>query len=262
MAHRGGGVVHSEMFPLLDSEGDNPLELFQIWLNLPAEQKLVDPHFTMLWDDDIPRHVVVDDEGHDASITVIAGSLEGLRPPAPPPDSYASRPDADLAIWHLRFEPGASWVMPAAAGPDTVRGCSTCSTGRRSIVDGHELGSSTGAAVGCDVDVALASPGGVDCLVLQGRPIGEPVAMAGPFVMNDRARDRAGVRRLPTHGVRRLAVADRRPAPRPRPWTVRPTRRRSTREELPRDRRQELTGRAEHLAVAQHRHRARPRSRR
>ena len=33
----------------------NPLELFQIWLNLPAADKMVDPHFTMLWDSDIPR---------------------------------------------------------------------------------------------------------------------------------------------------------------------------------------------------------------
>ena len=42
----GGGIVHAEMFPLLDRSGPNPCELFQIWLNLPAEDKMVDPYFT------------------------------------------------------------------------------------------------------------------------------------------------------------------------------------------------------------------------
>ena len=45
----GQGVVHAEMFPLLDAERDNPLELFQIWLNLPARSKMAPPHFTMFW---------------------------------------------------------------------------------------------------------------------------------------------------------------------------------------------------------------------
>ena len=53
----------AEMFPLLDRDGPNPLELFQIWLNLPAEDKMVEPHFAMLWADDIPRHVAGDDGG-------------------------------------------------------------------------------------------------------------------------------------------------------------------------------------------------------
>ena len=48
----GRGVVHSEMFPLIDTTGPNTCELFQIWLNLPAADKMVEPHFTMLWADD------------------------------------------------------------------------------------------------------------------------------------------------------------------------------------------------------------------
>ena len=50
----GGGIVHSEMFPLVDTVEPNPTELFQIWLNLPAADKMVEPYFTMLWADDIP----------------------------------------------------------------------------------------------------------------------------------------------------------------------------------------------------------------
>ena len=45
------------MFPLLDDDGPNPLELFQIWLNLPAADKMADPYFTMLWDERHPRDV-------------------------------------------------------------------------------------------------------------------------------------------------------------------------------------------------------------
>ena len=101
------------MFPLVDRDGPNPLELFQIWLNLPAADKMVDPYFTMLWNEDLPRHVVTDADGRTAQITVIAGELDGLRPPPPPPDSWASRAEADLAIWHVGA--GARRDVDAAA---------------------------------------------------------------------------------------------------------------------------------------------------
>src|SRR4051794_18774132 len=87
----GRGIVHSEMFPLLDGAGPNPLELFQIWLNPPAEKKWVEPHFTMLWSEDTPRHVVVGHDGATAEVTVVAGEFAGLVPPAAPPQSWASR---------------------------------------------------------------------------------------------------------------------------------------------------------------------------
>jgi quercetin 2,3-dioxygenase len=59
----GQGIVHSEMFPLLQSDAANPLELFQIWLNLPARHKMATPHFTMLWNEQVPRHVATDAQG-------------------------------------------------------------------------------------------------------------------------------------------------------------------------------------------------------
>src|SRR5690606_10468774 len=107
----GRGIVHAEMFPLLDDEGPNHLELFQIWLNLPAADKFVDPYFTMLWDGTMPVVRSVDDNGRATEITVVAGSLDGVSPPPPPPDSYAARDDADVAIWHIHLEPGAAWDL-------------------------------------------------------------------------------------------------------------------------------------------------------
>ncbi len=182
----GAGIVHCEMFPLVDTRGPNTTELFQIWLNLPAEDKMVEPYFTMLWDEDIPRLALTDDEGRQGELTVIAGPIDGTRPLPAPPDSYASRPGADVAIWHLVLDPSARWVVPPASSADVVRTLyvfeGTLSVG------GHTVDASTGVVVHPDEPVAVAAgPVGAEVLVLQGRPIGEPVAQYGPFVMNDRA---------------------------------------------------------------------------
>ena len=179
----GRGVVHSEMFPLLDREGPNPLELFQIWLNLPAADKMADPYFTMLWSDDIPRVAT----GTGTTVTVVAGELDGRRAPAPPPDSWANRPESDLAIWVVSMDAGGTWDLPAATGDGTVRVLYVFD-GAGMLVDGEAVGASTGAVIRADRDVHLAADGGAtEALLLQGRPIGEPVAQYGPFVMNDKA---------------------------------------------------------------------------
>lgn len=184
----GRGIQHAEMFPLLDRDGPNTAELFQIWINLPASDKMVEPHFTMLWDHDIPRHVVTDDEGRTAEITVIAGTLAGHEPPPPPPSSWAARPEADVALWHVVLDAGASWTAPAAASDDAVRvlyvfegeGVSV----RNADGDGETVGGSTGVVVDSQQAVTLTASTHTEVLVMQGRPIGEPVAQQGPFVMN------------------------------------------------------------------------------
>jgi redox-sensitive bicupin YhaK (pirin superfamily) len=106
----GSGIMHSEMFPLIDPRGPNTLELFQIWLNLPPESKMVDAYFGMLWGEDIPTI----NPAPGVSIDVIAGAIDGNVPPAPPPDSWASRATSNFAIWLIRVEPGASFTLPTA----------------------------------------------------------------------------------------------------------------------------------------------------
>ena len=108
----GAGIVHSEMFPLLKPDAGNRLELFQIWVNLPARSKFAAPYFTMFWDRDVPRHR----PAAGVEVTVIAGALAGAEPPAPPPDSWAASPDAELAIWLITLDPGASWAAAAGEG--------------------------------------------------------------------------------------------------------------------------------------------------
>jgi redox-sensitive bicupin YhaK (pirin superfamily) len=182
----GSGIVHAEMFPLFDTDGDNPLELFQIWLNLPAANKMADPYFTMLWGDDLPRITNTDERG-STSLTVVAGALGGRPAPAPPPDSWAARADADVAIWMGSMDAGTSLELPPAEHPDTVRTLYLYD-GAGLRIGGTPVGPRSASVVRPDVAVMLdADAGPVEFLVLQGRPIAEPVAQYGPFVMNDRA---------------------------------------------------------------------------
>lgn len=186
----GGGIVHSEMFPLLSREEPNPVELFQIWVNLPAADKMAEPHFSMLWGETLPRIVHTSESGARAELVVVAGSIEGHTPPAPPPRSWASRESSEVAIWTIRLEPGARLSLPAAKHAATVR---TLYFFRGSKLRVGEHLQSKHAAMLVDSQVALEleapadGSGDVEILVLQGKPIGEPVAQHGPFVMNDRA---------------------------------------------------------------------------
>ena len=182
----GRGIVHAEMFPLLDPIKPNTLELFQIWLNLPARNKMVEPNFTMFWAEDIPQHVASDSHGR-TEITCVVGALNGVdmqAPPSPPSRSWAAHPNSDLAIWTLKMAPGAKWQLPPASGSGTRRqlfffGGSTLT------IDGERVEVGSAIEVGCAVPVELVN-GSTDAevLMLQGRPIGEPIVQHGPFVMN------------------------------------------------------------------------------
>jgi quercetin 2,3-dioxygenase len=188
----GRGVVHAEMFPLLSTDSGNPLELFQIWLNLPAASKMSAPHFTMFWAADIPRRTVIDAQGGTTEVSVIAGRLEEptatAEPLTPPPDSWAARDEADVAIWTLRMAPGACWTLPAARSATTQR-CLYLFEGRSLQVAGHRVDGQVAIELRGDAKVELInSDAPAQCLLLQGRAIGEPVVQHGPFVMNTQAQ--------------------------------------------------------------------------
>ena len=191
----GSGIVHAEMFPLLDRHGPNPLELFQIWLNLPSTDKLVDPYFTMLWEGDIPRLEITDADGRGGEVTVIAGRLGEVVPPPPPPNSWAARAESDVAIWHVRLDPGATWELPPAASPAASRVLYVFEGGETQRIGDTEVANDTGVALQPDVAVPItAGDSELEALLLQGRPIGEPVAQYGPFVMNTRSEIEQAIR--------------------------------------------------------------------
>jgi hypothetical protein len=181
----GRGISHSEMFPLLDREGPNPLELFQIWLNLPHADKMAEPHFSMLWREAIPEVTVEDDRGRSTRITVIAGRLGDRMPPPPPPSSWAARPEGDVAIWTIAMQPHAEWTLPVAhAGTNRTLYVFRGDTLR---IGGREVNGGVAVKLRGDAVATIANGAAVcEMLLLQGRPIAEPVVQHGPFVMNTR----------------------------------------------------------------------------
>ena len=180
----GRGIVHSEMFPLLRTDEDNPLELFQIWLNLPKRNKMAAPHFTMLWNEQVPRRVLQDAQGRSTEVAVIAGRFGDVAPLAPPPDSWAAQDEADVAIWTLRMEPGAGFQLPPAVLAGTQRTLYFFKGGA-AMVGGRTVEGPVAVTLDAGVEVAIVAGDTVcEFLLLQGRPIGEPVAQYGPFVMN------------------------------------------------------------------------------
>ena len=179
----GRGIVHSEMFPLLDSEAPNTVELFQIWLNLPARNKMVPPHFSMLWNHLIPRRVVEGPSGSQTEIVVVAGQFADAAGPPPPPDSWAAVDDSDVAIWTIRMSPGAEVTLPAAQ-PTTARSLYFFEGDRISVFE-HTIAEHLYLELDTPAAVTLRNgEAPAELLMLQGKPIGEPVAHHGPFVMN------------------------------------------------------------------------------
>ena len=184
----GEGIMHAEMFPLLDADGPNPLELFQIWLNLPPESKMVPAHFGMLWSEEIPT--VTAPPG--VSIDVIAGALGGTLAPSPPPNSWASRPDTHFAIWLIRLDPGATWSLPPTA--PGVNRMLHCFDGDDVAIAATRIGTATGVHLRSELAAPMVNHGGpAEFLLLQGRPIGAPVFQMGPFVMNSAEELRTAV---------------------------------------------------------------------
>jgi redox-sensitive bicupin YhaK (pirin superfamily) len=185
----GSGIVHAEMFPLIRDTTQNPAEFFQIWLNLPQRDKFVTPHFSMFWDSAVPVRELRDDAGRLATVRIVAGRLDSVSAPIPPPNSWAHEPKNDVAIWTIELEPNAKFVLPALNADSSAtlyfhRGTGLTIGARRFVPEvGIRL------KPGMPIPLSNGSTKG-ELLLLQGRPIGEPIARRGPFVMNDQSEIR------------------------------------------------------------------------
>lgn len=179
----GKGVMHCEMFPLTNIDKENPLELFQIWLNLPKKKKLTDPHFAMLWADMIPTYKHLDAGNKKTEVRVIAGKIETIQAPSPAPNSWAADSNNEVAIWTIRMEANAKWTMPISASK--VNRSLYFYAGTSLEVDEHVFTTPIAIELDSNQEVTLKNGSSVSqLLLLQGKPIEEPIAQHGPFVMN------------------------------------------------------------------------------
>lgn len=179
----GKGVQHCEMFPLIHTDKSNPTELFQIWLNLPKSKKSAEPYFSMLWAETIPEIVIQDENQVQSLVRLIAGRFQNQSAPQPNPDSWAANPENHVNIWTIQTGPNGKFIIPSAtAGINRTlyfyEGDKVI-IGDKSILPGYMI------RLKADETVPLQNGSAVGkFLLLEGRPIHEPVVQYGPFVVN------------------------------------------------------------------------------
>jgi quercetin 2,3-dioxygenase len=168
----GRGLVHAEVSPDSFKQQGGPLEILQLWVNLPSRLKMVDPHYIGLQKDDIPA--IVEDDGK-VTVNLISGSWNGRRAPI--------QSLVDIHMVTLSFQAGGRVAAPVTLGRNVflyiVRGGVNVAGEQVEPFHLIELNDD-----GDEVQLNATS----DAVVLFGHaePLGEPVVAQGPFVMNTR----------------------------------------------------------------------------
>ena len=173
----GGGVIHSEMPTARFHREGGVQEGFQIWVNLPAVDKMMTPRYQTLRADDIPT---ASSEDGRVAVRVIAGESLGR----------AARIDTRVPIQMLHFtiQPGGATLQSVPAEQNGLiyvfKGVARIGSDEREVREGQAalLESGDGVAIAVDAD----AKGPAELLLLSGKPLNEPVARYGPFVMNTR----------------------------------------------------------------------------
>ena len=163
------GLVHSEM----PQQTEGRMRGFQLWLNLPAAEKMKDPAYRDIAAREIP---VVKLAGGEVS--VIAGALRGTRGPI-------AGGTTDPYYWDVRLEPNAVFeaALPEAHNAFVYAYEGEARLGEDRQVLPHRAAGLLSTGAGLRIE---AGAKGARVLVLAGRPLGEPVVQYGPFVMNSR----------------------------------------------------------------------------
>ncbi len=167
----GAGILHEEFHSEAFTRSGGPLQMAQLWVNLPARAKETEPGYQAIRAADIPELPLANDAG---VVRVIAGDLEGHAGPA--------RTHTPMQVWDVRFDRDGKTVLHLPEGwPAAVV-----------VLEGTVQVNDTTIAREADLVILGRDGGGTSLeanndaklLVLSGEPLGEPVAGYGPFVMN------------------------------------------------------------------------------
>jgi hypothetical protein len=166
----GSGALHEEV---LAGDDEGIFHMAQLWVNVPAVAKMAPPEHHAVAPEDVP---VLTDLGEGVRVRLFAGSLAGRSGPAPL--------GTPVLIAHVELVAGATVTLPAdsdwTAGFCVVAG-SVDLPGRAHLPAGAT------PVFNHDGDtITVGSTTGGELLLMAGRPIGEPIAMGGGFVMNTR----------------------------------------------------------------------------
>jgi redox-sensitive bicupin YhaK (pirin superfamily) len=177
----GSGILHIERPPEQLIASGGLFHGIQLWVNLPASLKMTDPRYQDLEAGD--SELLTSPDG-GALVRVIAGDVAGHRGPG--------STHTPISLVHATVQPGAELVLPWPADYNALvyvlSGRGTIGQPARPIHSGQLAVHGRGDAITLRADTTQeARHPALDVLVLGGRPIREPVATHGPFVMNTRA---------------------------------------------------------------------------
>lgn len=176
----GAGILHEEFHSRDFTREGGELEMVQLWVNLPARDKMAAPGYQAILDADIPVVELADGAG---TVRVIAGDHAGAAGPA--------RTFSPMNVWDVRLQAGKSvtFSLPAGHTLGIVVLHGTVAVNEAQVLRDAEL-----AVLGRDgSDVTLEANNDVSLLLLSGEPLDEPVVGYGPFVMNTQAEIREAI---------------------------------------------------------------------
>jgi len=165
------GLVHEELHSETMTRNGGTIELLQLWVNLPAADKMSPPKYQDIASASIPEVAL---EGDAGLARVIAGELWGVRGPA---ETFSP-----ITVWDVRLEAGGEVRLPVVgehcSALVVLRGEVLLCSGERAGTGEVAVFEGPGNSVGCAAELKS------HLLVLSAEPIDEPVVVYGPFVMN------------------------------------------------------------------------------